>query len=164
MPERGRWGRAGVRLTREQATRSTWHAQRRDEAIKTIEAEVFQKWAAGMVVPHNITIALDLNDLYGPEVDAALGVREPAVDMWEAGKLYPTWFQLQALSELTGYPIQFFVTAHRSISVFDTSIVYHCKRGDLPTNQEIPVMRYPDDVVARCPGTGLRPPAPEGSA
>lgn len=58
--------------------------------------------------PKRITIALDLMNLYGPEVDIACGVVEPAVDMWEAGTLVPTPEQVRALSALTGFPINFF--------------------------------------------------------
>lgn len=58
--------------------------------------------------PKRITLALDSRDLYGPEVDLACGVEEPAVDEWEAGTRIPTFEQMEALAELTGYPIGFF--------------------------------------------------------
>ena len=60
------------------------------------------RWRAGYIIPARITQALDLRSLYGPEVDAALGVEEPTVDRWEAGELYPTWEQVVALADLTG--------------------------------------------------------------
>lgn len=59
-------------------------------------------------VPARITEALDLAELYGPEVDLALGVREPAVDLWEAGRLVPTTAQVERLAVLTGRPLEFF--------------------------------------------------------
>jgi transcriptional regulator with XRE-family HTH domain len=47
-----------------------------------------------------ITMWLDYRRLDGPEVDAACGVAEPTVDLWEAGRVYPTWEQLTALAKL----------------------------------------------------------------
>ena len=58
--------------------------------------------------PKRITMALDARGLYGPEVDEALGVREPAVDCWETGIVTPTSEQIARLSTLTGYAIRFF--------------------------------------------------------
>ncbi|MEV7011761.1 helix-turn-helix transcriptional regulator [Streptosporangium sp. NPDC051022] len=59
-------------------------------------------------VPYRITTALDMRMLYGPEVDRALGVEEPAVDQWETGELVPTREQVEALAKLTDYPVEFF--------------------------------------------------------
>lgn len=39
---------------------------------------------AGRPYPERLTAALDLRELYGPEVDIACGAVEPAVDRWEA--------------------------------------------------------------------------------
>ncbi len=58
--------------------------------------------------PERITIALDFADLYGPEVDRALGGEEPMVDEWEAGARVPDFAQVQALAGLTGFPVRFF--------------------------------------------------------
>ncbi len=55
-----------------------------------------------------ITMALDLRELYGPEVDQALGGEEPMVDEWESGERVPDLTQVQALAELTGFPVKFF--------------------------------------------------------
>ncbi len=52
--------------------------------------------------PQRITAALDVCGLYGPEVDLACGVEEPAVDEWEAGTRIPTDEQVEALARLTG--------------------------------------------------------------
>jgi hypothetical protein len=60
--------------------------------------------ATGVPVPFRITTALDMLGLYGPEVDQALGVEEPTVDMWESGELVPTREQVEALARLTEYP------------------------------------------------------------
>lgn len=64
--------------------------------------------ATARPIPQRITTALDMAGLYGPEVDRALGVEEPAVDLWEAGELEPTPDQLRALADMTGYPVRFF--------------------------------------------------------
>lgn len=55
-----------------------------------------------------ITLALDLRQLYGPEVDEALGVEEPVVDEWESGARVPTLEQLRRLSTLTGFAVRYF--------------------------------------------------------
>lgn len=51
--------------------------------------------------PERITAALDMADLYGPEVDEALGGEEPMVDEWETGERVPTVEQVRALARLT---------------------------------------------------------------
>lgn len=66
--------------------------------------------AGERVYPERITIALDARGLYGPEVDAALGVPEPTVDEWEAGLYPPTREQLKRLADLTEYPVKFFLS------------------------------------------------------
>lgn len=58
--------------------------------------------------PGWITLALDSRGLDGPEVDEALGVPEPTVDEWEAGRLRPTETELLRLATLTHYPPHFF--------------------------------------------------------
>lgn len=65
-------------------------------------------WESGLIAPYLITTALDMCKLHGPEVDEACGVEEPTVDWWENGLVYPTWEQLCALAQLTGFPPQFF--------------------------------------------------------
>ena len=55
-----------------------------------------------------ITAALDMRELYGPEVDQALGGEEPMVDEWESGARVPDLTQVQALAGLTGFPVWFF--------------------------------------------------------
>jgi hypothetical protein len=64
--------------------------------------------ATGRIVPARITIALDLNELEGPEVDTACGAAEPDVDMWEMGLAVPTPQQVAKLAELTGFPAAYF--------------------------------------------------------
>lgn len=156
---RTQWGTAGVRRTPEEAARRNGLAVLRNETRIAKQAEddriAYEKWRVGMVVPSAITRALDMHGLYGPEVDEACGVREPAVDLWEAGKLYPTWEQLRLLAKLTGYPPLWFVTLRELISVLDTSMVYHLPRSDRNWADMQLITRYPDDVWQRCPGTGL---------
>ncbi len=65
-------------------------------------------YAGRTPVPERITTALDLRMLYGPEVDRALGGEEPMVDEWESGERVPSFEQVQALAELTGFPVKFF--------------------------------------------------------
>jgi hypothetical protein len=106
------WGKAGERITEEE-----WAKRQRARAMKRGRDRMFEKqhieeaerlWAAGRAKPWRITSALDIRGLYGPEVDEACGVKEPTVDKWEAGEVYPTWEQLLALATLTGFPIGYF--------------------------------------------------------
>jgi hypothetical protein len=65
-------------------------------------------YAGKTPTPERITTALDIRQLYGPEVDQALGGEEPMVDEWEAGVRVPTFEQMQRLAVLTGFPVKFF--------------------------------------------------------
>lgn len=68
-----------------------------------------QRMHRGRIYPQQITLALDLAGLYGPEVDRALGGEEPMVDEWEAGTRTPTHDELVALADLTGMvTVEFF--------------------------------------------------------
>ncbi len=78
--------------------------QRRRDA----EWEAQPMWRRGEVVPARITLHLDWRGLYGPEVDRACGVKEPAVDEWEAGTRYPDWPELCALARLVDVPVTAF--------------------------------------------------------
>ena len=78
-------------------------------------------------VPFRITTALDTADLHGPEVDAALGVPEPTVDLWEEGKLVPTDEQLHRLAELTGFPVDYFFRERPPHT--ETGAMFLCRRG-----------------------------------
>jgi hypothetical protein len=77
-------------------------------ASRASDERAFSRWERGEVVPHLITMALDLRELHGPEVDVACGAREPDVDRWETGELYPSWEQLRALAALTKMIPEFF--------------------------------------------------------
>ncbi len=105
-----------------------------------------EAWRRGQVIPHRITTALDLRALYGPEVDAACGVQEPAVDEWEEGVRYPTWEQLLALAELTDFPVKFFTTMLPAapIRVSDTTLAFHAK-GRLEDRE--PVLAFTPDAI-----------------
>ncbi|WP_037165066.1 hypothetical protein [Rhodococcoides fascians] len=75
-------------------------------------------------VPYRITAALDLADLHGPAVDAALEVREPTVDNWEAGTLRPSPADVERLSKLTGFAVEWF---YRPAP--DPFVGFLCSRG-----------------------------------
>lgn len=74
-------------------------AERRDPAAY---------WAGKTPTPGRITMALNIRDLYGPEVDQMLGGEEPMVDEWESGVRVPGVTEVQALAALTGFPVRFF--------------------------------------------------------
>lgn len=127
-------------------------------------------WAAGKVVPHRITTALDLHALYGPEVDAACGVEEPAVDEWEAGTRYPTWEQLCLLAELCGVtPWMFVMDVPREFPV-QTSMRFHRIGGQCDTRLTPPPVRmFTPEAIAEAnlprltpPPPSSRPPSPRG--
>lgn len=154
-----RWGKAGVRLTEEQVrqkrAREFASKQRADEFHKLDTARAREKWAMGLVVPAHITIALDAADLYGPEVDRACGVVEPAVDMWEAGRLYPTWEQIVAVAELTRKtPAYFMAPVHHITSALETSMRFHVKRDEqIP----LPVHKFTYEAMRKAWLMGVRP-------
>ena len=69
-------------------------AQVDDAALRRDPAAYF---AGQTPTPERITMALDIQELYGPEVDRALGGEEPMVDEWDAGTRVPSLEQVQAL-------------------------------------------------------------------
>ena len=77
-----------------------------DEAAERRDPAAY--YAGREPTPQRITLALDYCELYGPEVDRALGGEEPMVDEWESGIRVPTLEQIQALADLTGYTVRFF--------------------------------------------------------
>lgn len=106
-------------------------------------------WERGDVVPHRITLALDLGQHYGPGVDRACGVEEPAVDQWEAGILYPTFEQLLALAELTAFPIGFFLMPEDGeIHALGPGIAFVCFRSHPSWN---PRVEIPAPILAFTP-------------
>lgn len=97
------------------------------------DEEAKHRWEAGLVVPHYISVALDAQGLYGPEVDEACGANEPDVDRWEAGELYPTWEQLCLLAELTEVTPAYFVRpAEEHVEVGWTTARFHVKGWTQP--------------------------------
>lgn len=114
-----------------------------------------EAWQLGLVQPFIITQALDAHGLYGPEVDEACGTFEPAVDMWEAGQLYPAWAELEALAALTGYPVGFFTTTHEPVPFEATSMRFHLKRGQKPP--AAPVLCFLPEAIEAATGTSQCP-------
>lgn len=94
-------------------------------AAARVRADTRRAWETGLIVPWRITHALDARGLEGPGVDHACGVEEPTVDQWEAGIVYPTWAQLQALATLTDFPIGWFGLAGAPIPIERTSLWFH---------------------------------------
>lgn len=135
-----------TRLTDRERYRQAAAQQARERGADKLRA--YADWRAGRVIPHRITMALNINTLYGPDVDTACGTTEPAVDMWEAGTLYPTWPQLQALAELTGYPVGFFVKPLTEPLPLQTSARFHrVYAGRVDYRESPPVRCYAPEVV-----------------
>jgi hypothetical protein len=104
------WEAAVPQLRKPQAARKR---QAIDRVMAKVDAAGERRdpaayWAGQTPTPERITMALNLQMLYGPEVDQALGGEEPMVDEWEAGARVPSFGQVQALAELTGYAVRFF--------------------------------------------------------
>jgi len=150
-------GRARTEAVRAAAADTTPDAQRRGYARYLAQRDTekaHEAWRRGQMIPHRITTALDLRELYGPEVDRACGVEEPAVDEWEAGVRYPTWEQLRALAELTQFPVKFFTTLLPAapVRVSDTTLVFHMGKRNRVEDRE-PVLAFtPDAVTATVDG------------
>lgn len=140
MTVRRRWGET------ERARRAAWRADSAERELSDKERIAHLLWLAGRVVPHHVTLALDSHGLVGPQVDIACGVTEPDVDLWEAGKLYPTWEQLLLLAKLTERRVGYFVRPPWGLCAGATSMRFH--RPDVGA-ADVPILRYPDYVVAR---------------
>lgn len=64
--------------------------------------------------PYRLSLALDMHDLYDPELSEALGTPVGLVDRWEEGLEDPTPEHGARLVELTGHPLRWFWTTDRS--------------------------------------------------
>jgi hypothetical protein len=148
MVTRTRWVKAGVRADADAAAkaRRERNRSRADRERRTEEAR--QAWDRGALRPWLITMALDMQGLDGPEVDIACGVEEPAVDMWEAGELYPTWEQLLALADLTGMYVWWFFLEHRPPTGHTTQR-FHDPEWEPPAP---PLLRFQTAAVERTVG------------
>lgn len=158
-----KWGRAGERLHPDGS-----HDDRRFREVRAErgrarlarladDREAYRRWRAGLVCPHRITMALDMHDLHGPDVDIACKAAEPEVDQWEAGERYPSWAQLVALAELTGMTARWFtVNDFETIPIWRTSLWFHMSAAERKAHEKAPppIMRYPRAVLDE------RPPSP----
>lgn len=151
-----KWGRAGERLgpDGERRRRELHAAANRTAASRREDNRVaFQRWRAGQVCPTRITMALDLRQLYGPDVDRACKAKEPEVDQWEAGERYPRWEQLCALADLTGFTPRWFTINDQDsgpIPLWRTSIWFHmpaAERRAYERHHRPPIMTYPRAVI-----------------
>ena len=152
---RRRWGRAGVRLTDAEAAARDAAAGARcatREHQRARHLEIARvKWAEGLVCPALITVALDAAGLEGPEVDRACGGEEPMVDLWEAGRLYPSFEQLCALARLTGKAPGWFTWDHLVARPWSwTSLRFHLQ-DPTELDSDPPVRRF-SGVALRAAG------------
>lgn len=147
-----RWGKAGIRLTDREAERraraATAARNRRQQSRDADNRVAYRLWRAGELQPYLITHALDARSLYGPKVDIACGAAEPDVDLWEAGKLYPTWRQLLLLAELCGVTARLLCTRRDLVPAERTSLRFHMPIDDRPT-----VWGFDREAVQRTVGT-----------
>lgn len=152
-----RWGKAGIRLTDGQIDAQDRRVAAEIAVSRQGRARDLQiarkKWAAGMVVPNHITCALDMCELYGPEVDEKCLAKEPDVDMWEAGVLYPSWEQIVALSRLTGlWPTWLMGPPREPLRFEDTSMRFHMSAPQSPA----PVYAFTASALADAAALGVR--------
>lgn len=145
------WGKAGVRLTdqqREQRGRTATAGRNRRKMQRSADNRIaYRLWRAGELQPYLITHALDARGLYGPKVDEACGATEPDVDLWEAGKLYPTWGQVLRLADLCGVTPRLLCTKRDVLTVEQTSMRFHGYVDDRPR-----VWAFDMDAVRRTVG------------
>lgn len=149
-----RWGKAGQRLTEQEIAERNRaivaERNRRKAGDEAREARDYKLWAAGLLKPWRITLKLDSLNLYGPEVDIACGTQEPDVDLWEAGKLYPTWEQTKLLAKLVGCTPGFLCGSGEPMRVSETTLRFH----GYEDRREPMVWSYPPEVVAATIGKG----------
>lgn len=159
MTDQSKWGKAGQRgaeATRRRCKARGFH-RREMEQQQEKDEQARQKWLMGLVVPAHITMALDGADLHGPQVDWACGVQEPAVDNWEAGRLYPTWEQILRLAELTGRrPSYFMAPVHDITSLYDTSMRFHLTFAERHPMPALPVHRFTYKALCEARKWGVR--------
>jgi hypothetical protein len=150
-----RWGKAGERLTPEESEkRDRIQAREINEqraAQAKSEAAARRVWEQGLLRPCWITQALDIGSHEGPEVDIACGAKEPDVDRWEEGELYPTWRQLVLLAELTRHPLAFFARQDTP-EVGWTTLELHLKHAG---PRKDPVLRFSHTALVMA---GIREP------
>lgn len=124
-----RWGKAGQRLTDQEIearSRAAVARRNRRNITRTEDDRIaYRLWRAGELKPYLITHALNARNLYGPEVDKACGASEPDVDLWEAGKLYPTWRQVLLLADLCGVTPRLLCSRREPIPMQQTSLRFH---------------------------------------
>lgn len=148
MTGRNRWGKAGIRLTEQQVEdrgRKAVAERNRSRMQRAADNRVtYRLWRAGELKPYLITLKLDAAGLYGPDVDTACGAAEPDVDLWEAGKLYPTWRQLLLLADLAGCTPRFLCIRMEPIPLDQTTLRFHGHTDDGPPT----IWTFPPEVVA----------------
>lgn len=111
----------------------------------------WQHWHDGKLVPWYITLMLDHGRNSGPAVDIACKAKEPAVDRWEAGVLYPTWEQTVALAELVGVRV-------RDLANPEATPQHHDNRP-LTRKEGMAIMSFEPDAVHEATAAQPEPPA-----
>ena len=74
--------------------------------VREERPDLFEEWKAGALLPWRCTLVLDAARAEGAWVDIACGADEPEVDLWEAGKLYPSWENTVRLAALANIPLE----------------------------------------------------------
>ena len=82
--------------------------------------------------PWTLTTALDLEDLWDPELSAAVGCAIGEIDRWEEGITIPTTEQAKALARVTGFPLQWF---YRSGPPPEMAAFFMCPGGAVEPQQ-----------------------------
>lgn len=145
------WGKAGVRLTPAEVEAHRRKAAKRrntDRARSDREMNEGRRiWVRGLIVPRQISTALDLVGAEGPDVDVACGAVEPEVDRWEAAELYPTWEQFVLLARYTGFAMQWFGHDAPDIEGGIMCIRSGKGRGCHPIPKDVRPRRFPRTVV-----------------
>jgi transcriptional regulator with XRE-family HTH domain len=92
---------------------------------------LFQPWA--------LTTALDLEDLWDPELSAAVGCVIGEIDRWEEGTTAPTVEQAKALARITGFPLRWFYQPGPPPEM--TATIFMCPGGAVEPQQIEPLGR-----------------------
>lgn len=131
--------------------------------------------AAGRVVPARITIALDLRELHGPEIDEHVGTYhgnpDGDIDRWEQALAVPSREQVELLAKLTDFPLAWFYEPIKP-GPFTDGPIWMCGRGGCELVQphiitELGVLLYegqPRDPVDTRPAPLPGMPTPEPPA
>lgn len=129
--------------------RNIWLGLANSEPFTEPDSEERELWRDGKLVPWYITYHLDSGNHYGPQVDIACHTEEPAVDLWEVGRLYPRWDQTVALARLLDVRV-------RDLAHAEARPHHHPDRPTRGGSRRIPILSFEPSAVREVTTAGAQ--------